>query len=257
MVGGEGEHPWAPVWRCQGEHPWVLRVWAWSCQGCGGHPGGGGAPRGQGRTHRHQGVGLSGVQGAPVGAEGAPTLGGTRVWAGGPGGTQQDLGSTHRCTGQAGHRELRGQGREVGLDTSPGHPRWHWVPAVSDLAPGQSGLDDMKLLEQRAEQLAGEAQRDAPRPRDTLLFVRWVLPPRATLALPLRHPSVTPASSSCHPCTSQCHPGVTPMSSPRHPCATLTSPPRHPCATLAPPPRHSGPPQGPCGWVVPPPWGHP
>uniref|UniRef100_A0A8B9P1P7 XPA binding protein 2 n=1 Tax=Apteryx owenii TaxID=8824 RepID=A0A8B9P1P7_APTOW len=38
---------------------------------------------------------------------------------------------------------------------------------VSDLAPGQSSLDDMKLLEQRAEQLAAEAQRDAPpRPKD-------------------------------------------------------------------------------------------
>ncbi|NXN97695.1 SYF1 factor, partial [Rhinopomastus cyanomelas] len=43
---------------------------------------------------------------------------------------------------------------------------------VSDLAPGQSGLDDMKLLEQRAEQLAAEAQRDTPRPKEQLLFVR-------------------------------------------------------------------------------------
>ncbi|XP_064355470.1 pre-mRNA-splicing factor SYF1 [Dromaius novaehollandiae] len=43
---------------------------------------------------------------------------------------------------------------------------------VSDLAPGQSSLDDMKLLEQRAEQLAAEAQRDAPRPKDKVLFVR-------------------------------------------------------------------------------------
>ncbi|KAK2509819.1 hypothetical protein MC885_017488 [Smutsia gigantea] len=40
---------------------------------------------------------------------------------------------------------------------------------VSDLAPGQSGMDDMKLLEQRAEQLAAEAERD----RSTkVLFVR-------------------------------------------------------------------------------------
>uniref|UniRef100_A0A8C3C3X8 Suppressor of forked domain-containing protein n=1 Tax=Cairina moschata TaxID=8855 RepID=A0A8C3C3X8_CAIMO len=51
---------------------------------------------------------------------------------------------------------------------------------VSDLAPGQSGLDDMKLLEQRAEQLAAEAQRDAPRPKDRVLFVRWG--PREALA---------------------------------------------------------------------------
>ncbi|XP_068778888.1 pre-mRNA-splicing factor SYF1 isoform X1 [Struthio camelus] len=43
---------------------------------------------------------------------------------------------------------------------------------VSDLAPGQSSLDDMKLLEQRAEQLAAEAQHDAPRPKDKVLFVR-------------------------------------------------------------------------------------
>ncbi|XP_069737661.1 pre-mRNA-splicing factor SYF1 isoform X1 [Phaenicophaeus curvirostris] len=35
---------------------------------------------------------------------------------------------------------------------------------VSDLAPGQSGLDELKLLEQRAEQLAAEAQRDPPPP---------------------------------------------------------------------------------------------
>ncbi|XP_038596385.1 pre-mRNA-splicing factor SYF1 [Tachyglossus aculeatus] len=44
---------------------------------------------------------------------------------------------------------------------------------VSDLAPGQSGLDDMKLLEQRAEQLAAEAERDrAPRTQGKILFVR-------------------------------------------------------------------------------------
>ncbi|XP_059588408.1 pre-mRNA-splicing factor SYF1 isoform X2 [Alligator mississippiensis] len=43
---------------------------------------------------------------------------------------------------------------------------------VSDLAPGQSGLDDMKLLEQRAEQLAAEAERDQPRTKDQILFVR-------------------------------------------------------------------------------------
>ncbi|XP_058393937.1 pre-mRNA-splicing factor SYF1 isoform X2 [Diceros bicornis minor] len=44
---------------------------------------------------------------------------------------------------------------------------------VSDLAPGQSGLDDMKLLEQRAEQLAAEAERDQPpRAQSKILFVR-------------------------------------------------------------------------------------
>ncbi|NXI29685.1 SYF1 factor, partial [Sterrhoptilus dennistouni] len=43
---------------------------------------------------------------------------------------------------------------------------------VSDLAPGQSGLDEMKLLEQRAEALAAEAQRDTPRPTQQVLFVR-------------------------------------------------------------------------------------
>ncbi|XP_051632250.1 LOW QUALITY PROTEIN: pre-mRNA-splicing factor SYF1-like, partial [Manacus candei] len=50
---------------------------------------------------------------------------------------------------------------------------------VSDLAPGQSGLDDMKLLEQRAEALAAEAQRDAPRPPQQVLFVRAEAPPGA------------------------------------------------------------------------------
>lgn len=45
--------------------------------------------------------------------------------------------------------------------------------SVSDLAPGQSGMDDMKLLEQRAEQLAAEAERDQPRTKEKILFVRW------------------------------------------------------------------------------------
>lgn len=46
-------------------------------------------------------------------------------------------------------------------------------PPVSDLAPGQSGMDDMKLLEQRAEQLAAEAERDQPsRAQSKILFVR-------------------------------------------------------------------------------------
>ncbi|XP_043362222.1 pre-mRNA-splicing factor SYF1 isoform X3 [Dermochelys coriacea] len=43
---------------------------------------------------------------------------------------------------------------------------------VSDLAPGQSGMDDMKLLEQRAEQLAAETERDKPRSKEKILFVR-------------------------------------------------------------------------------------
>lgn len=44
---------------------------------------------------------------------------------------------------------------------------------VSDLAPGQSGMDDMKLLEQRAEQLAAEAEHDQPpRAQSKILFVR-------------------------------------------------------------------------------------
>ena len=49
----------------------------------------------------------------------------------------------------------------------------HASPAVSDLAPGQSGMDDMKLLEQRAEQLAAEAEQDQPsRAQSKILFVR-------------------------------------------------------------------------------------
>ncbi|KAL6054721.1 hypothetical protein STEG23_026559 [Scotinomys teguina] len=45
---------------------------------------------------------------------------------------------------------------------------------VSDLAPGQSGADDMKLPEQRAEQLAAEAERDQqpPRAQSKIFFVR-------------------------------------------------------------------------------------
>lgn len=47
------------------------------------------------------------------------------------------------------------------------------APPVSDLAPGQSGMDDMKLLEQRAEQLAAEAERDQPpRAQSKIFFVR-------------------------------------------------------------------------------------
>uniref|UniRef100_V9KGE2 Pre-mRNA-splicing factor SYF1 n=2 Tax=Callorhinchus milii TaxID=7868 RepID=V9KGE2_CALMI len=43
---------------------------------------------------------------------------------------------------------------------------------VSDLAPGQSGMDDMKLLEQKAQRLAEEAEREQPKPKDKILFVR-------------------------------------------------------------------------------------
>lgn len=45
-------------------------------------------------------------------------------------------------------------------------------PSVSDLAPGQSGVDDMKMLEQKAQQLAAEAEQDKPKPKDKILFVR-------------------------------------------------------------------------------------
>lgn len=45
-------------------------------------------------------------------------------------------------------------------------------PSVSDLAPGQSGIDDMKMLEQKAQQLAAEAEQDKPKPKDKILFVR-------------------------------------------------------------------------------------
>lgn len=47
--------------------------------------------------------------------------------------------------------------------------------SVSDLAPGQSGVDDMRLLEQKAQQLAVEAEQDKPKPKDKILFVRCVL----------------------------------------------------------------------------------
>ena len=45
---------------------------------------------------------------------------------------------------------------------------------VSDLAPGQMGLDDMKMLEQKAQQLAAEAEQDKPKPKEKILFVRFV-----------------------------------------------------------------------------------
>lgn len=49
--------------------------------------------------------------------------------------------------------------------------------SVSDLAPGQSGVDDMRLLEQKAQQLAAEAEQDRPKAKDKILFVRCVLRP--------------------------------------------------------------------------------
>lgn len=46
---------------------------------------------------------------------------------------------------------------------------------VSDLAPGQMGIDDMKMLEQKAQQLAAEAEQDKPKPKEKILFVRFVV----------------------------------------------------------------------------------
>lgn len=45
---------------------------------------------------------------------------------------------------------------------------------VSDLAPGQMGIDDMKMLEQKAQQLAAVAEQDKPKPKEKILFVRFV-----------------------------------------------------------------------------------
>lgn len=45
---------------------------------------------------------------------------------------------------------------------------------MSDLAPGQMGIDDMKMLEQKAQQLAAEAELDKPKPKEKILFVRFV-----------------------------------------------------------------------------------
>lgn len=47
---------------------------------------------------------------------------------------------------------------------------------VSDLAPGQMGIDDMKMLEQKAQQIAAEAEQDKPKPKEKILFVRFVTP---------------------------------------------------------------------------------
>ena len=46
---------------------------------------------------------------------------------------------------------------------------------MSDLAPGQMGIDDMKMLEQRAQLLAAEAEKDKPKPKEKILFVRFVV----------------------------------------------------------------------------------
>lgn len=46
--------------------------------------------------------------------------------------------------------------------------------SVSDLAPGQMGIDDMKMLEQKAQQLAAEAEQDKAKPKEKILFVRFV-----------------------------------------------------------------------------------
>lgn len=35
----------------------------------------------------------------------------------------------------------------------------------------------MKMLEQKAQQLAAEAEQDKPKPKDKILFVRYVLRP--------------------------------------------------------------------------------
>jgi len=51
---------------------------------------------------------------------------------------------------------------------------------VSDLAPGQLGLDDMKMLEQKAQLVAAEAQQDKVTPTEKILFVRWAAPRSST-----------------------------------------------------------------------------
>lgn len=37
------------------------------------------------------------------------------------------------------------------------------------------GIDDMKMLEQKAQQLAAEAELDKPKPKEKILFVRFVI----------------------------------------------------------------------------------
>lgn len=36
------------------------------------------------------------------------------------------------------------------------------------------GIDDMKMLEQKAQQLAAQAEQDKPKPKEKILFVRFV-----------------------------------------------------------------------------------
>lgn len=36
------------------------------------------------------------------------------------------------------------------------------------------GIDDMKMLEQKAQQLAAEAEQDKQKPKEKILFVRFV-----------------------------------------------------------------------------------
>lgn len=53
-------------------------------------------------------------------------------------------------------------------------PFYYFLYPVSDLAPGQMGIDDMKMLEQKAQQLAAEAEQDKPKLKEKILFVRYV-----------------------------------------------------------------------------------
>lgn len=53
-------------------------------------------------------------------------------------------------------------------------PFYSYLYPVSDLAPGQMGIDDMKMLEQKAQQLAAEAEQDKPKLKEKILFVRFV-----------------------------------------------------------------------------------
>lgn len=56
--------------------------------------------------------------------------------------------------------------------------KYFYFVSVSDLAPGQMGIDDMKMLEQKAQQLAAEAEQDKPKPKEKILFVRFVVFPK-------------------------------------------------------------------------------
>lgn len=69
----------------------------------------------------------------------------------------------HRCT------DVLGLMFSVGVQ-----PFYYYLCPVSDLAPGQMGIDDMKMLEQKAQQLAAEAEQDKPKLKEKILFVRYV-----------------------------------------------------------------------------------